>query len=278
MGWVYRADIDGFWVEGPCDLTEIVARTFFPSDARVLWVDVHGRPSELRWETLRERALVAAGERVRLPADPQGAGPMTYVVGRLRDPDGCPWDREQTPHSLVRYLLDEAYEAAAALQAEDWDLVLDELGDVLLQVVLQAQIQAEAGRFDFDRVAAAQAQKLTGRHPHVFGGTPATSSEEVLEAWENLKAREPHPRHGDERVMPALMAYSRAWKRGEVELGAAGVAYRQRLAEDGKDLSVRERRRLLVDWLAAGVSVARAWHEEAEWVLQSHLDGRRKRP
>ncbi len=276
VGWVYRPEADGFWVEGPQDLSAIWAQAFFPSDARVLWVDAHGRTTELRWADLPGHSQVPAGERVRLPADPEGSGPMTYVVARLRDGDGCPWDREQTPLSLVRYLLDEAYEAAAAVTAEDWDLVQDELGDVLLQVVLQAQIQAEAGRFDFDRVAAAQARKLTDRHPHVFAGQPVASSQEVLAAWEGHKARERHRGHGDERVMPALMAYSRALKRGEVGLDDAAVAYLDGLIEDGSELSAGERRELLADWIGAAVAAARTWHEEAEWVLKSDLDERRK--
>ncbi|MGC8486607.1 MAG: MazG nucleotide pyrophosphohydrolase domain-containing protein [Clostridia bacterium] len=276
MGWVYAAEREGFWVEGPYDPEQLRTATFFPPDAPVLRMDTAGRTTTVRWDAFLDGPALSSGESARLPGDPNGAGPMTYLVGRLRAPDGCPWDREQTPRSLLRYLLDEAYEAAAAIEAEDWDLVLDELGDVLLQVVLQSQIQDETGRFDFNRVAAAQARKLTGRHPHVFAEVRATSSQDVQASWDRLKAQEPHKGHGDERVMPGLMAYSRSLKRGEVSLGPRAAAYLEHLQQDGRQVSREERRRLLVDWLAAGVAAARSWHEEAEWVLWEALPGPRK--
>jgi NTP pyrophosphatase (non-canonical NTP hydrolase) len=277
VGWVYAPDEDGFWLQGPFDPGEFTTGTFFPPDARVMRVDPGGHATEVRWDVFLKGPPLAPGERARLPGDPNGAGPMAYVVSRLREPGGCPWDREQTPHTLLRYLLDEAYEAAAAISAEDWGLAEDELGDVLLQVVLQARIQEEAGRFDFGRVAAAQASKLTGRHPHVFRDVQASSPEEVLESWDRLKALEPTKGHGDETVMPALMAYSRAFKRGEVALSEAGRAQMDHLLQTGVDLSAEDRRRLLRDWLSAAVASAQTWHEEAEWVLWEGLPRPRKK-
>jgi|SRR5579875_1986067 len=278
MGWVYAPDRDGFWLHGPCDPAAVLARTFFPPDASVLRVAPEGKPVEVRWDEFLAGPPLAEGERARLPGDPNGAGPMTYVVSRLRAPDGCPWDREQTPATLLRYLLDEAYEAAAAIRAEDWGLVLDELGDVLLQVVLQARIHEEAGRFDFARVAASQAAKLTSRHPHVFTDARMASSDDVLASWDRLKAREPAKGVGDETAMPALMAFSRALKRGAVELSEEARAHVEALSEAGAERSRAERRRLIRDWLAAGVACARSWHEEAEWVLWEALPGSGKRP
>src|SRR4051794_30673857 len=91
------------------------------------------------------------------------------VMHRLRSPGGCPWDREQTPETLRPYVIEEAYEVVDAIDAGDADAVRDELGDLLLQVVFQAEIAAETGRFDVGAVATAIADKLERRHPHVFG-------------------------------------------------------------------------------------------------------------
>ncbi len=115
---------------------------------------------------------------------------LLAVVARLRAPDGCPWDREQTHQSLRPYLLEEAYEAAEALDAEDWPAFCDELGDLLLQVVLHAQVAVEGGRFAIGDVVAGLTDKLIRRHPHVFGDATAADAAEVLVNWEALKRAE----------------------------------------------------------------------------------------
>ncbi len=119
-------------------------------------------------------------------------------MARLRAPDGCPWDREQTFASLAPYTIEEAYEVVAAIESGDPAKLRDELGDLLLQVVFHAQIAREAGQFDFDAVAAAIGAKLVRRHPHVFGeaatGGAAAAAELTSSAqlvlWEEIKARE----------------------------------------------------------------------------------------
>ncbi|MBI2955878.1 MAG: nucleoside triphosphate pyrophosphohydrolase [Acidobacteria bacterium] len=111
-------------------------------------------------------------------------------MARLRAPDGCPWDREQTPRSLRTYLLEETYEVLDAIERDDPQALKDELGDLLLQVVFHAQMAGEQGRFSIDDVLANLHDKLIRRHPHVFGTTQATSAEQVKVNWEALKAAE----------------------------------------------------------------------------------------
>ena len=115
---------------------------------------------------------------------------LTDVVAALRAPGGCPWDREQTIETLKPYLIEEAYELLDAIDKKDMALHQEELGDVLLQVVLQAHIRSEEGAFDLDAVAHGIADKLVRRHPHVFGDTKVSGTTEVLQNWEAIKRRE----------------------------------------------------------------------------------------
>jgi MazG family protein len=108
----------------------------------------------------------------------------------LRQPDGCPWDREQTHASLRKHLLEETYEVYDALEAGATPALAEELGDLLLQVVLHAQLAAEAGVFDLADVQAALATKIVRRHPHVFGDAEATTASDVNRQWERIKATE----------------------------------------------------------------------------------------
>jgi MazG family protein len=120
------------------------------------------------------------------------AGPwsMPYISDRLRQPDGCPWDREQTHASLRKHLLEEAYEVYDALEHGATPDLAEELGDLLLQVVLHAQLAAEAGVFDLADVQAAIARKIVRRHPHVFGDAVARTTADVNRQWERIKAGE----------------------------------------------------------------------------------------
>ena len=120
------------------------------------------------------------------------AGPwaMPWISDRLRGPDGCPWDREQTHQSLRKHLLEEAYEVYDALEAGATPQLAGELGDLWLQVVLHAQLAAEAGVFDLADVQAAIASKIVRRHPHVFGDAVARTASDVNRQWERIKADE----------------------------------------------------------------------------------------
>ena len=116
---------------------------------------------------------------------------LIALVDRLRDPeDGCPWDREQTHASLIPYVLEEAHEVADAIRHGDDRHLEEELGDLLLQVLLHARIASEAGRFDLERVARGLSAKLIRRHPHVFAGAEAADSAAVRGHWEAIKAQE----------------------------------------------------------------------------------------
>jgi tetrapyrrole methylase family protein/MazG family protein len=112
------------------------------------------------------------------------------IMHQLRSPGGCPWDREQTHTSLIKYLIEEAYEAAESIQKGDDQELFTELGDVLLQIVFHAEIAAETNRFSINDVITAINQKMIHRHPHVFGDKQVADSEAVLRQWESIKKME----------------------------------------------------------------------------------------
>lgn len=139
---------------------------------------------------------------------------LVDITERLRAPDGCPWDREQTIESLKPYVIEEAYETVGA--ADEGGLKLaDELGDLLLQIVMMAQIGKEQGAFDIDDVTDCVCKKMIRRHPHVFGDVTAETSQEVLKNWDKIKQGERGDKtHTDElkSVTAALPALIRAQK------------------------------------------------------------------
>lgn len=112
------------------------------------------------------------------------------TIAALRAPNGCPWDREQTHESIARNMIEEAYEAVDAIEQHDTTHLREELGDVLLQVVLQSQIAADAGEFTVADVCRDVNAKMIRRHPHVFGEAAAGSAEDVLSIWDNVKLAE----------------------------------------------------------------------------------------
>ena len=116
---------------------------------------------------------------------------LLTLMARLRDPDhGCPWDREQTYATIVPHTIEEAYEVADAIAREDWTELRAELGDLLFQVVFYAQIAREEGRFDFADVTSGIVEKMTRRHPHVFGDESYANAAEQTAAWERIKSAE----------------------------------------------------------------------------------------
>ncbi|MFO1372452.1 MAG: nucleoside triphosphate pyrophosphohydrolase [Candidatus Competibacteraceae bacterium] len=148
-------------------------------------------------------------------------GPMDALLAlmaRLRDPEnGCPWDREQTYATIVPHTIEEAYEVADAIAREDWAEFQSELGDLLFQVVFYAQIAREEGRFDFADVARGIVEKMTRRHPHVFGDEQYADAAEQTAAWEQIKAAEAAEKSGQsagvlDGIPLALPALSRAVK------------------------------------------------------------------
>lgn len=115
---------------------------------------------------------------------------LAGVMARLRSPDGCPWDLEQTPSTLAKHILEEAYESVDAIGRGDWEHLAEEMGDLLLQVVFQAQIAREHGRFDLADVVDGITEKLERRHPHIFGSETAETAEQVTVNWERIKAEQ----------------------------------------------------------------------------------------
>jgi XTP/dITP diphosphohydrolase len=116
---------------------------------------------------------------------------LIEVVAQLRSPvGGCPWDLEQTPETLIPYIIEEAYETVDAIKRGDSKDLAEELGDLLLQVVLQAQIASEKGHFTLHEIASGITEKLIRRHPHVFGDLEVKNTEEVRKNWEEIKAKE----------------------------------------------------------------------------------------
>jgi MazG family protein len=144
----------------------------------------------------------------KLPAA-AGFARLVEIMARLRSPEGCPWDREQTLETIKPYLLEETYEVLDAIDARDWDGLADELGDLLLQVVFFSQMAHEAGYFDVTDAIEAINSKLIRRHPHVFGEGEAKTAEDVVRKWDEIKATEkPRPKgllSGVPRSLPALM-------------------------------------------------------------------------
>ena len=144
---------------------------------------------------------------------------LLQIMELLRSPNGCPWDRVQTHRTIRKNLIEETYEAVEAIDREEPDMLCEELGDVLLQVVFHAQMEREAGRFDFDKVCDTICKKLIVRHPHIFADGLADTPEEVLHNWDQIKQREKHQSTATETLrsvaatLPALMRAEKLQKR-----------------------------------------------------------------
>lgn len=136
---------------------------------------------------------------------------LVALMERLRGADGCPWDREQTLESLVPFIIEEAYEVISAIDSKDDEHIKEELGDLLFQIIFASQINAEAGSFSIADVIDASFEKMVRRHPHVFGDKKASTSEEVLKHWAEIKKEEKKDKKkegylsGIPEVLPALL-------------------------------------------------------------------------
>ncbi|HLF08393.1 MAG TPA: nucleoside triphosphate pyrophosphohydrolase [Dehalococcoidia bacterium] len=209
-----------FELNRPDDIEQARSRLLehYPEDHELAAVSVAGQVQRFALRDLKAQAgrLGAACLYVP-PLEPEEAlgtfRTLEHLVARLRAPDGCPWDREQTHESLKADLLEEVYEALAALDARDPVALCEELGDLLLHIAFHADIAAKAGEFTWRDVLRGLNSKLIRRHPHVFGEETAADAEEVLHRWEALKKAE---RSAEEstlaslpQAMPAL-AYSQA--------------------------------------------------------------------
>src|SRR6202140_4293782 len=175
-----------------------------------------------------------------------GVNAIFEVVHRLRAPGGCPWDREQTHESLRPYLLEETYELLEAIDSGDDAKIMEELGDLLLQVAMHAEIAAEEKRLDAGEVSQAVAAKMVARHPHVFGDTSVANAEEVLKNWEHQKAGEARKAGKEESVVDRVPATlpALAWALGlEKRAGRGGFDFTSpketadAIAEEARELT-----------------------------------------
>src|SRR6266851_983591 len=148
---------------------------------------------------------------------------LVRIMARLRSPKGCPWDREQDHKSLRWHAVEEVYELLDAIEAGDDHEMIEELGDLLLQVVFHCQLARERGAFDFEEVARHITDKLIRRHPHVFGDTKVTGVDQVWANWEKIKRAEKHgTRHarpsaldGIPKHLPALLRAEKLLKKAQ---------------------------------------------------------------
>ncbi len=217
-------------------------------------------------------------EAVYPVGEPKGAALLDLVATetRLRGPDGCPWDREQTHASLARHLVEEAYEVLDAIEEGDPEHLREELGDLLLQVVFHAQLAEDAGDFDVDGVARAITEKLVRRHPHVFGDLQVASAGEVVRNWEAIKREEEgrtDPLAGIPSALPALQLAAKLQKRAPAgglasEAGSPGRV-RERLDELAGAAGTEELEAAVGELLFEVVALARASGVEPEAALRA---------
>lgn len=199
-------------------------------------------------------------DRYGNPADHPSFNQFVATISALRALDGCPWDREQTHVSISHNMIEEAYEAVCAIEEEDVAHLREELGDVLLQVVLQSQIAADAGEFTIDDVCSDVNAKMVRRHPHVFGSVEASNASEVLDVWDQVKLAERQATGGADgsgasepeglldgvpRTFPALMEAQKISRK------AAAVGFEWDSIEDVWDKVAEEKAELIEAYAAA---------------------------
>ena len=201
---------------------------------------------------------------------------LVAIIGRLRSPNGCPWDREQTHSSLKGNLTEETYEVLEAIDEGDMGKLCEELGDLLMQVVLHAQIASEGGDFNIDDVTRGISTKLIRRHPHVFGDAEAEDAQKVIANWEVLKREEGKGSllSGLPKDMPAL-AYSQAVGRRVARVGfdwedLTGIIEKlaEEVAEFSEAIEHQQRVREFGDLLFTLASVARRIDIDLEAALR----------
>jgi MazG family protein len=219
-----------------------------------------------------------------LNSQPSKFNRLCEIVAKLRAPGGCPWDREQTHESLLPQLIEEAYEVAGAVRAKDDANFREELGDLLLLIVMHAEIAQETGRFDIDNVIGGVTEKLIRRHPHVFGKSDARDSGAVLKQWESIKRAEKTGKHyldGLPAALPALMRAQKAQSKAArvnfdwTELRDVIAKIEEETAETKAAISSQDPQAIedeIGDLLFAVVNLARKCKLDAESALQTATD------
>jgi len=207
------------------------------------------------------------------------------IVAKLRAPGGCPWDREQTHESLLAAVIEEAYEVTEAARAKNDAHFCEELGDLLLLVVMHAEIASEAGRFNIDEIIRDISNKLIRRHPHVFGTSDARDSGAVLKQWEAIKREEKkadsHYFASLPKALPALMRAQKAQSKAArvnfdwTEVRDVVAKVEEELREMKEAIAALNRARIedeIGDMLFAVVNLARKCKIDAESALQGGTD------
>lgn len=212
---------------------------------------------------------------------------LLKIMDTLRSPDGCPWDREQTHESLKKYLIEESYEVLEAIDEKDDSKLIEELGDVLLQVVFHAQLGMEEGYFNINDIISSISNKMIYRHPHVFGENKLSTADEVLESWDAIKKKEQGlTTHTDElkHIAKSLPALIRA---GKIQKKASKVGFDWDRVESAMDKVLEEfcevkdvykgnnRAKILEevgDLLFASVNVSRFLDIDPEFALNYTID------
>src|SRR6266705_273310 len=220
-----------------------------------------------------------------LNSQPSTFNKLCKIVAKLRGPGGCPWDREQTHESLLPTTIEEAYEVAEAARAKHDAHFREELGDLLLLIVMHAEIAREAGRFDMDDVIHDVSDKLVRRHPHVFGTSDARDSGAVLKQWEAIKREEKkadsHYLASLPKALPALMRAQKAQSKAArvnfdwTEMRDVVAKVEEELCEMKEAIAARDRARIedeIGDMLFAVVNLARKCKIDAESALQGGTD------
>ena len=210
---------------------------------------------------------------------------LVEIVRILRSPGGCPWDREQDHKSIRRDLLEEAYEVAEAIDEESAEHLKEELGDLLLQVVMHTRMEEEAGRTNLSAVADGICKKLIYRHPHVFGDVTVSGTGQVLANWEELKKKEKHQETVADSVDAVARSLPGLWRAEKIQKKAAKVGFdwdsvdgaMDKLREETDELqtAIREGGNVaeeLGDLLFAAVNVARFVKVDPEMAMTAACD------
>ena len=196
---------------------------------------------------------------------------LLRVMAKLRSPNGCPWDREQTHMTLRRHAIEEVYELVDAIEARDDVEMAEELGDLLLQVVFHCQLAKERGAFDFEKVTRHLVEKLIRRHPHVFGTTKVKNVDEVWANWEKIKRAEKHgTKHARHSALDGIPKHLPALLRAEKLLKKARKA--KLIADDKKS-----ERKISKSTLAKELFGLAAFAQSRGWCAEELLSGEAKR-
>lgn len=194
---------------------------------------------------------------------------LRLIVKILRAPGGCPWDAEQTHKSIIPGMIEESYEVVEAIEAENSEMLKEELGDVLLQLVFHAEIESENGVFEFNDAVTDVCKKMIVRHPHVFGDVIAKDTKTVLSNWDKIKAETKSQKDLGERLdsiakpLPALIRTQKVIHKAAKEIEVPLPEVSEKLTADEKRIG---------DMLVSAIKECEALDIEAETVLRHYCD------